>query len=61
MADKLIFILNDDIQNYPFLRLQFVVETFKHSTYRTNQSKSNWSPQSCLAKEYENVILKLWD
>ena len=30
MADKLIFIPNDDTQNYPFSRLQIVVEPFEH-------------------------------
>ena len=32
MADKLMYILNDDKQNYPFWRLQLVVETFEHLT-----------------------------
>ena len=41
MADKLLYILNDDNQNYPFFRLQLEVETFRHSNYWTNQSKFN--------------------
>ena len=32
MADKLIYIPNDAIQNYPFCKLKLVVETFEHST-----------------------------
>ena len=32
MADKLMYILYDDNQNYPFCRLKLVVETFEHST-----------------------------
>ena len=28
---------NDDIQNYPFCKLQIVVETFRHSNESTNQ------------------------
>ena len=32
MADKLMYISNDDTQNYPFSRLQLVVEMFGHST-----------------------------
>ena len=32
MADKLIFIPNDDTQNYPFCRLKLVFETFEYST-----------------------------
>ena len=31
MADKLLYIPNDDKQNYPFCRLQLVVETFGHN------------------------------
>ena len=32
MADKLMYISNDDTQNYPFCRLQLAVETFGQST-----------------------------
>ena len=42
MADKIEYIPNDDIQNYPFCRLQLVVKMFGQST---NQ-KLNKSPQS---------------
>ena len=45
MADKLIYIPNDDAQNYPFCRLKLMVERFKHSTYETNQSKFNEVPK----------------
>ena len=31
MASKLMFIPNDELQNYIFFRLQLVVETFEHS------------------------------
>ena len=31
MADKLIYIPNDDTENYPFYSLQTVVETIGHS------------------------------
>ena len=31
-AYKFMYISNDDTQNYPFFRLQLVVETFGHST-----------------------------
>ena len=37
LNDKLMFI-NDKVQNYPFSRLQLVVEAFKHSTKPTNQN-----------------------
>ena len=32
MADKLIYIPNDDTQNYHFYRLRLVVETFNEPT-----------------------------
>ena len=32
IADKLIYIPNDDIQNFPFCRLQLLVKNFVHST-----------------------------
>ena len=32
MADKLMYIPNYNTQNYPLCRLQFVIETFGHST-----------------------------
>ena len=32
LADKLMYIPNDDTQNNPFCRLQLVVEMFGHST-----------------------------
>ena len=41
MADDLMHIPNDGTQNYPFCRLQLLVETFGHLTYQTNQSKFN--------------------
>ena len=31
MADKLMYILNDNTQHYPCFRLQFVVKTFRHT------------------------------
>ena len=60
MANKLIYIPNDGRQNYPFCRLKLGIEKIKHSTSLTNQFKINYSPQSFLANEYENVIIKLW-
>ena len=32
MADKLLYIPNDDKQKYPFSKLQLIVEMFEHST-----------------------------
>ena len=37
MADEIMYIPNDDTQNYPFSRLQLVAETFGHLM---NQIKS---------------------
>ena len=41
MADNLMYIPNDDSQNYYFFRLQLVVKMFGHSTYCTNLSKKS--------------------
>ena len=30
MSDKLMYITNDDTQNYPYRRLQFEIEKFGH-------------------------------
>ena len=32
MGDKIMYIPNDDTQNYPFCKFQLVVKTFEHST-----------------------------
>ena len=32
IADKLMYIPNDDNQTYPFCRLKLVIEMFEHST-----------------------------
>ena len=55
MTDKLMYIPNDDTQNYLLSRLKLVVWNIW-----TIQSKFNESHQSCRANEKENVILKLW-
>ena len=45
LNNTFMYIPNDDTQNYHICRLQFVVETFEHSTQRTNQSKFINSPK----------------
>ena len=40
MADKLMYIPNDNTENYLFCRLQSAVETFGHLTWWTNQFKT---------------------
>ena len=47
MADKLMYIPNDDTHIYSFSRLQLVVETFGHSTLLTNKLKFNKRPKCC--------------
>ena len=47
MAVKLIYIPNDDKQNYPFCGLQLVVATLWQSTKWINQLKFKKSPKSC--------------
>ena len=45
MTDKLMYIPNEDTQNYPFCRLQLVVETFGHSTSEPNNLNSTKVPK----------------
>ena len=56
MADKFLYIPNDDTLNNPFFRLKLMVETFEHSTKWTSQSKFNKSPQSCQANKYHKTL-----
>ena len=39
MDDILMYIPNDNLQNYPFSKLQFVVERFEHSPTNQNSIK----------------------
>ena len=52
------YITNDKKQTYLFCRLKLVVETFENWFNILNQPIK--IPQSCLANEQENVIIKLW-
>ena len=52
MVDKMIYISNDDTQNYPFCTLKLVVET-----YELNKSKIHLP--KLFTNEYENVNFKL--
>ncbi len=47
MAEKLMYIHNDDAQNYLFWTLQLAVDPFGHSTSWTNQFKFYENPQIC--------------
>ena len=57
MADKLMYIPNDDTENHPFCTLQSV-ETFGHPTKWTNQSKVHKVVRSTNKK---SVVTKLWE
>ena len=52
MADRFMYITNNDTQNYLFCRLQLVLEKFG-----LDYLKHNLSPKSCEANEQEIVIL----
>ena len=56
MVDKVMYIPNDNTQNYPFCGLQIVAETFGHSTKWTKQSKFKVVKPT----NKKNVIVKLW-
>ena len=51
MADKLMYIPNDDTQNYLFCRLESGVATIGHWTNWINQLQFYKSPQSCSANQ----------
>ena len=45
MADRLIYIRNDDTQNNHFYGLKLVFETFENSIFLTSQSKFKKNPK----------------
>ena len=51
MTDKLMYIPNDDTQNYHFCELQFVVKTFERSTNQ-NSPKSSKLLSQRIRKRY---------
>ena len=59
MADKCMYIPNDDTHNYPFCRLK-LRDWNTHLNKPTDHNSA--SPKSCKLKanEKENVIIKLW-
>ena len=50
MADRLMYIPNNDAQNNHFCRLQLIVETFGQSTSWTSQLKLNKNKNSKFPK-----------
>ena len=55
MADKFMYIPNDNTQNYLFCRLQLVIKCL--DTQPTEPTKKNKKSQKL---SQENVIIKLW-
>ena len=49
MADKFMYIPNDDTQNYPFCSVKLGVETFEHSNYKTLGTSVINSPVSLVS------------
>ena len=45
MADKLMYIPNNDTQNYPFCRLQLVVKTFGNTIKEPTNKNSKKVPK----------------
>ena len=45
MADKLMYIPNGDTHNYPYCRLQLLVERFVHSLNKPNNENSMKIPK----------------
>ena len=56
MSYKLMYMPNNDAQNYPFYQL--VVKTFAHSTYWTNQSKFNIKVPKIVKPMNKKTVLK---
>ena len=50
MDDNLLYIPNNDMENYPFFRFKLFVEKFGHYNFVTNQSKFNKRTQSFLTQ-----------
>ena len=46
MADKLMYIPNDDTQNYLFFSVTLVVRTFEHSTLKKKPKKIKYRIES---------------
>ena len=56
MTDKFMYIPNNDKQNYAFCRLKLVVETFRHSTLLTKQSKYTKVPKVVLLTNKKTLL-----
>ena len=61
MADKLMFIFNDDTQIYPFCLLKLVVETLDTHLKKPTNYNLIKNAQSCCDNEQENDIINFED
>ena len=52
MADKLMYIPNNDSQSYPLCRLKLVDETFEHSKFTKAPEVVNLSHKKSLLKNF---------
>ena len=59
MLDKLMYITNDDTQNYPFCRIRLLV-AYGHSTWWMNQPEFVKSLK-LLGQRIRKLIIKLWE
>ena len=59
MAIKLMYIPNNDTQNYPFYRLKLFAEMLEQSIYES--TKFTKDPKVVKPTNKENVIIKLWE
>ena len=56
MAEKLMYITNDDTQTSPFYSVRLVVETFEHLTYEsTNQNSQKLLSQQIRKRYYKTL------
>ena len=61
MADKLMFIFNEDTQNYPFCILKLVVKTLDTHLKKPTNYNLIKNAQICWDNEQENVIINFED
>ena len=61
MTNKLMYIPNDDTQNYPFCRLKLVFKRFKNSTKRNIQSKFTLAPKVVLTTNKKTLLKNFED
>ena len=58
-GNKSMYIPNDDTQNYPFCKLQLVVETFKHSNLNKSTIQNSQKSQKLVSQLIRKRYIKL--